>query len=187
MIAAETRDEIDWAAQMAGRKTRYADFETGTAALALLGQAFSAGQYAKALNYLMAAGRGIGCFFEDYDVLLTPTLAEPPILTGSLQPSDSERFMIGLIGRLNAAWLLNALGVIKPLAAKTFDFIPYTAVFNVTGQPAMSMPLQWNEAGLPIGMHFIGRFGDEATLFRLAGQLERAQPWADRAPTAYLN
>lgn len=186
MIAAETRDEIDWAAHMAGRKTRYSDFETGTTALALLGQAFSAGEYAKALNYLLAASRGIGRFFEDYDVLLTPTLAEPPILTGSLQPSGSERLMIGLIGRLNAAWLLDALGVIKPLAAKTFDFIPYTAVFNVTGQPAMSVPLCWNEAGLPIGMHFIGRFGDETTLFRLAGQLERAQPWADRAPTAYL-
>jgi amidase len=186
MLAAETRDEIDWAAKMAGRKTRYADFETGTAALALLGEAFSAGKYAHALNYLFAAGRGIGCFFEDYDVLLTPTLASPPILTGSLQPSSGERFMIGLIGRLNAAWLMNALGVIKPLADKTFDFIPYTAVFNVTGQPAMSVPLQWNEAGLPIGMQFIGRFGDEATLFRLAGQLERAQPWADRAPSAYL-
>ena len=186
MIAAETRDEIDWAAHMAGRKTRYGDFETGTSALALLGQALSAGKYANALNYLFAAGRGIGCFFEDYDVLLTPTLAAPPLVTGTLQPSSSERIMIRLIGGLKAAWMLNALGVIKPLAAKTFNFMPYTAVFNVTGQPAMSVPLQWNEAGLPIGMQFVGRFGDEATLFRLAGQLERAQPWADRAPTAYL-
>ena len=186
MIAAETRDEIDWAAHMAGRKTRYADFETGTSALALLGQAFSAGKYANALNYLMNAGRGIGCFFEDYDVLLTPTLAQPPFLTGSLQPSSAERNLIRVIGRLNAAWLLDALGVIKPLAAKTFDFMPCTAVFNVTGQPAMSVPLCWNDAGLPIGMQFVGRFGDESTLFRLAGQLERAQPWADRAPTAYL-
>ena len=186
MIAAETRDEIDWAAKMAGRKTRYSDFETGTSALALLGQAFSAGKYANALNYLLAAGRAIGRFFEDYDVLLTPTLAQPPFPTGALQPSSSERLMIRLIGGLNAAWLLDALGVIKPLASKTFDFMPCTAVFNVTGQPAMSVPLYWNEAGLPIGMQFVGRFGDETTLFRLAGQLERAQPWADRAPTAYL-
>jgi len=186
MIAAETRDEIDWAAGLAGRKTRYADFETGTSALALLGQAFSAGSYAKALNYMLASARVVGRFFENYDVLLTPTLAQPPIITGSLQPSGSERFMVGLVGRLNAAWLLNALGVIKPLANKTFDFMPYTPIFNVTGQPAMSVPLYWNEAGLPIGMQFVGRFGDEATLFRLAGQLERAQPWSDRAPTAYL-
>ena len=182
MIAAETRDEIDWAEGLAGRKTRYSDFETGTSALALLGQAFSAGKYANALNYLMAAGRGMGRFFEDYDVLLTPTLAQPPVITGSLQPSGAERFMVGLVARLNAAWLLDALRVIKPLADKTFGFMPYTPVFNVTGPPAMSVPLYWNEAGLPIGMHFIGRFGDEATLFRLAGQLERAQPWFDRAP-----
>jgi amidase len=185
-IAAETRDEIDWAAGLAGRKTSYSDFETGTQALALLGQAFSAGTYAHALNYLMTAGRGIGSFFEDVDVLLTPTLAQPPVLTGSMQPSSAEHLMIGIIGRLKAAWLLDALGVIKPLAKKTYDFMPYTIVFNVTGQPAMSVPLYWNEAGLPIGMQFVGRFGDEATLFRLAGQLERAQPWFDRAPAAYL-
>jgi amidase len=185
MLAAETRDEIDWAAGMAGRKTAYADFETGTSALALLGQAFSAGAYAKALNYLMASARGVGRFFESYDVLLTPTLAQPPFPTGALQPSSAEQLMIGLIGRLKAAWLLDALGVIKPLANKTFDFMPYTPVFNVTGQPAMSVPLHWNAAGLPIGMQFVGRFGDEATLFRLAGQLERAQPWFDRAPADF--
>ena len=185
MIAAETRDEMDWAASLAGRQASFADFETGTSALALIGQATSAGDYAKALNYLMAAARGVGHFFEGYDVLLTPTLAQPPVPTGSLQPSDAERFMIGLIGRLNAAWVLNALGIIKPLADKTFDFMPYTPLFNVTGQPAMSVPLYWNEAGLPIGMHFVGHFGDEATLFRLAGQLERAQPWFDRAPAGF--
>ena len=185
MIAAETRDGMDWAASLAGRKASYADFETGTSALALLGQAFSAGSYAKALNYLMAAARGVGQFFEKYDVLLTPTLAQPPFPTGALQPSGAERFMVSLVGRLNAAWLLDALGVIKPLADKTFDFIPYTPIFNATGQPAMSVPLHWNAAGLPIGMQFVGRFGDEATLFRLAGQLERAQPWFDRAPAGF--
>jgi amidase len=83
---------------------------------------------------------------------------------------------------LNAGWLLQAMRVFKPLAVQTFDFIPYTPVFNVTGQPAMSVPLWWNDAGLPIGMHFAGRFGDEAMLFRLAGQLERARPWTDRVP-----
>ena len=67
-------------------------------------------------------------------------------------------------------------------ARKVFGFIPYTPLFNVTGQPAMSMPLYWNADGLPIGTQFVGRFGDEATLFRIAGQVERAQPWAHRIP-----
>ena len=62
--------------------------------------------------------------------------------------------------------------------------MPYTPVFNVTGQPAMSAPLHWTTGGLPVGMHFVGRFGDEATLYRLAGQLERAQPWFERTPAA---
>ena len=61
-------------------------------------------------------------------------------------------------------------------------FRPGTVVFNATGQPAMSVPLFWNKDGLPIGSHFIGRFGDEATLFRLAAELEQARPWATRRP-----
>jgi amidase len=87
-----------------------------------------------------------------------------------------------LIGRLDAGWMLTALGVIRKLAKKAFDFSPYTPLFNVTGQPAMSVPVHWNREGIPIGMQFVGRFGNEATLFQLAGQLERAQPWFDRLP-----
>ena len=68
------------------------------------------------------------------------------------------------------------------MADQAFGFIPYTPLFNVTGQPAMSVPLYWNAAGLPIGTQVVGRFGDEATLFRVAGQLERARPWAGRVP-----
>jgi amidase len=87
-----------------------------------------------------------------------------------------------VLGRLNAGGLLNMFGKIDVSAAQIFRFMPYTALANATGQPAMSLPLYWNEAGLPIGMHVMGRYGDEATLFRLAGQLEQAQPWADRLP-----
>ena len=66
-----------------------------------------------------------------------------------------------------------------------FDYIPFTPLFNVTGQPAMSVPLHWNDAGLPIGMQFVARLGDDATLIRLAGQLERARPWFERRPPGY--
>jgi amidase len=70
----------------------------------------------------------------------------------------------------------------EALADQVLQFIPFTPLFNATGQPAMSVPLHWNDKGLPIGMHFVGRYGDEATLFRLAGQLEQAKPWFDRQP-----
>lgn len=83
---------------------------------------------------------------------------------------------------MKAGWLLKRIGIAKRLAAETFSFIPWTPVFNVTGQPAMSVPLCWSDNDLPIGMHFVGRFADEETLFRLAGQLERARPWAHRKP-----
>jgi amidase len=137
------------------------------------------------MRYLQKVSREIGRFFEEYDVLLTPVLNQPPVKIGELAPSPSERTMIKTIGRLGTNWVLDAMGIIKPLATQTFEFIPWTPVFNVTGQPAMSVPLHWNEAGLPIGMHFVGRWGDEATLFRLAGQLEKARPWADKVPAGY--
>lgn len=90
-----------------------------------------------------------------------------------------------IVNALEAGWLLNVLGVIKPLAAKTFHYIPFTPLFNVTGQPAMSVPIHWNKAGLPIGMQFVARFGDDATLFRLTGQLEQVRPWFRRAPQGF--
>ena len=144
-----------------------------------------ASDYARALRYLQKVSREIGRFFENYDVLLTPVLNQPPVKIGSLKPSAAEQNQLKMIARLNATWLLDAMGVIKPLAAQTFEFVPWTPVFNVSGQPAMSVPLHWNSDGLPIGMHFIGKWGDEATLFRLAGQLEKEKPWADKIPAGY--
>ena len=80
----------------------------------------------------------------------------------------------------NAGGIINKFGGTDTLASRVFEFMPYTLLFNATGQPAMSVPLYWNDAGLPIGMQFVGRYGDEATLFRLAGQIEEAKPWFDR-------
>jgi amidase len=182
IVAAEARADVEWAAQRAGRPVSWRDFEGPTFALGLTGRALRASDYAGAARTLLRAAREVGRFFTGFDLLLTPTLAQPPVPNGSLQPAGADRVLIDIVRRLNAAWLLEAAGAVKKLAAQTFEFMPYTAVFNVTGQPAMSVPLQWNAAGLPIGMHVVGRFGEESTLFRLAGQLERAQPWSDRIP-----
>ena len=98
-------------------------------------------------------------FQQSYDLILCATLALPPVELGVLTLDDPEAF-----GRNMAR------------------FSPFTYLFNVTGQPSMSVPLHWSSEGLPIGTMWTGRYGDEATLFRLAAQLEKARPWADRRP-----
>ena len=182
VIAAETRAELMNATRLLGRPLRRADVELATWVLGMFGEAESAADYARAVNFLQLTGRIVGRFLERYDVLLTPTLADPPPLIGALQPSPMERRAMSVIAGLHAGWLLNALDLLRPIAKRTLSFIPYTPVSNVTGQPAMSVPLYWNTAGLPVGVHFATRLGGEPLLFRLAAQLERARPWFDHVP-----
>lgn len=182
MVCGETRADIEEAESLLDRKATSRDFEPSTWTLGLLGKQCTASEFSRAIRVLQHSARQIGQFFEDYDVLLTPTLAMPPVATGTLQPTKAETVVMKLLGRLNAGGLLSALAGIEALAGKVFQFMPYTPVFNATGQPAMSVPLYWNDEVLPIGMHFVGRYADEATLFRLAGQLEQAKPWSDRIP-----
>jgi amidase len=185
VIACELRAEIENFARSTGRAIRASHFETATWGLALLGRTIKAATYVNAVRTLQLAARTMAPFFERYDVLLTPTLATPPAVIGSLQPSAGERRLLRIVNQMNAGWLLQALGVLDSVAEKIFDYVPFTALFNATGQPAMSVPLHWNGGGMPVGVQFVGKFGSDAALFRLAGQLERAQPWFERAPAGY--
>ena len=182
MVCGEARADIEEAEAFFGLKATSRDFEAGTWAIGLLGKQCTAAKFSKAVRLLKRSARQVGQFFEDYDVLLTPTLAMPPVMTGALQPKRIEVLAMKLLGRFNAGGLINALAGIDALADQVFEFIPYTPIFNATGQPAVSIPLYWNDEGLPIGMHFVGRYADEAMLFRLAGQLEQARPWFERIP-----
>ena len=150
----------DWEARL-GRAATEADVEPLSWALIQLGRSLSAAQYLTAVQGLQRATRRIAAAFEQFDVLLTPTLAEPPAPLGTFDSPPGEP----LAGLLRAA-----------------DYVPFTPPFNVTGQPGISLPLHWNEAGLPIGVQFVGRLGDEESLLALAGELERAAPWATRRP-----
>jgi amidase len=182
MITAELAGDIEDAERELGHRGRRADFEPATWALMLLGRAMPASQFSQAIRLLQRTARQIAPFFERHDVLLTPTLAQPPVVTGALQPTRPERALLEVMGTLRAGGLLRAAGILERTADRVFEFVPWTPVINATGQPAMSVPLCRNAAGLPIGMHFVGRFGDEATLYRLAAQLERARPWMDLLP-----
>jgi amidase len=130
-------------------------------ALSEMGRQQSASDYLLALTALQGVSRVIAGLFVDYDLLLTPTITEPPVPLGTFEsPPDNPLY-----------------GIVRAAA-----LVPFTALCNITGQPAMNVPLYWNDDGLPVGIHFVGRFGDEATLFRLAAQLEEARPWANRRP-----
>ena len=132
-----------------------------TWALGEMGRQYDAADYVIALQSLQQISRAVARFMLDYDLLLTPTVAEPPVPLGTFDsPPDN------------------------PLAGfhRSGLFAPFTPLANITGQPAMSVPLFSNSDNLPVGVHFIGRFGDEATLLRLAAQLEAARPWSNRWP-----
>jgi len=152
---------IQGISHLTGKKPLPEDYEPVTWGLFEMGSGFKASDYLLAVQIIQRISRDIGRFFVDYDVLMTPVLAEAPVPLGTFDsPSDDPLRGWKRAGR----------------------FVPFTPLCNATGQPAMSVPLYWNTGGLPIGTHFVGRFGDEATLFRLASQLEEARPWRDRRP-----
>ena len=148
-------------AQAEGREPSEDQFEPLTWALAEQGRKFSAAEYLLSVTALQMAARKFGRFMTEFDVVLSPTLGGPPPPLGWFD-STAENPMAGM--------------------ERAHAFVPFTPWFNVTGQPAMSVPLHWNGQGLPIGVQFAGRFGDEATLIRLAAQLEATRPWAHRRP-----
>ncbi|TNF23800.1 MAG: amidase [Deltaproteobacteria bacterium] len=168
------------AGDVAGSRPRASDFEPATWVLKLIADKLTATEHAAARQTVQAAGRVIGRFFERYDVLLTPTTARPPVPIGEFALSAKEKLQIGVLRTLPSRRLL--LKALDELAETALAATPNTMLFNMTGQPAISLPLSWNAEGLPIGTQWVGRFGDEATLLRLASQLEAAHSWHDRQP-----
>ncbi|MBI4465127.1 MAG: amidase [Acidobacteria bacterium] len=152
---------VERSAFVVGRRPTSDQFEPLTWALAEKGWRYSSAEYLLAVQTLQWATRDLARRLAPYDVWLTPTLAEPPVPLGTFEAPPED-----------------------PLQAihRAVQFTPFTGVANFTGLPAMSVPLGQAPNGLPIGVQFIGRFGDEATLLRLAAQLEQARPWADRHP-----
>jgi Asp-tRNA(Asn)/Glu-tRNA(Gln) amidotransferase A subunit family amidase len=155
------RSTLDVRARSTGIPWTEENIERITYASAKAADSISGADYASSIQAIHRAGRQVGRFFEKYDLLLTPTMACAPLPLGQpdMMAEKTDAFRVPLL--------------------RTIGF---TALFNAAGNPAMSVPLYWNRAGLPIGIQFAARFGNEATLLRLAAQLEQARPWADRRP-----
>lgn len=143
-----------------GRTFGDGDFEPVTWAYATAGRDTAAADYIRAVQMFHRIGRQLGAFFERHDILLSPTLARPSLPLGGIRTD----------------------GALQEFRAAMAPMIAFTAVCNVAGIPAASLPLGWTGEGLPIGVHIAGRFGAEETLLALAGQIERARPWRHKRP-----
>jgi Asp-tRNA(Asn)/Glu-tRNA(Gln) amidotransferase A subunit family amidase len=162
VICANIAARLDLLAQTRGKAIAEDEVEPLTWICYQGGKLATASDYAAGIRALHGVGRQVAPFFDTYDILLTPVLAKPPIKLGvaNTHSKDSEAFVE---------------------VVKTYS--PFCQLFNVTGQPAMSVPLHWTDNGLPVGLHFAAKYGAEALLFSLAAQLERAKPWASKKPS----
>jgi amidase len=182
VVAVATAAEAVLGAKKVGREATKRDFEMTTWLAVMMGRQTSAVDFALALESLKTMSRVTAPFFEEHDVLLTPTLGQPPPVIGGLTPKGLEHGLQRAVVAGNLTPLLKVPGLIEKIAEGIYDFVPFTIFANVTGQPSMNVPLHWNAEGLPIGTMLTGRFADDATLFSLAAQLEEAHPWAARRP-----
>ncbi len=162
IVGANVRAQLDTRAAVRGRPLEAEDVEKMTWARAVDGVTATAADYARSINVVHRTGRAVARFFQSYDILLTPTMCQPPYPIGVLNMSsdDDDAYLAALLASIG-----------------------FTSLFNSSGNPAMSVPLAWSRSGLPLGVQFAARFGEESTLFRLGAQLEAAQPWADRRPS----
>ncbi|MBV6443231.1 MAG: amidase [Haliscomenobacteraceae bacterium CHB4] len=183
VVAGEIAGELRTLGDFLGRKARPGDVEPNTYALHLLGKSYSAADYAYATRKWNEVCRRIADFHTRHDLLLTPTLAQRPFKTGALQNTPAENRLITVVNALGLGSVVRSQ--VDPLVEKIYNWMPWTAFANITGQPSMSVPLYWTESAddhLPIGVMLTARLGEEDTLFRLAGQLEKAAPWWEKVP-----
>jgi len=155
---------IDFIAAASGRSPVREEFEGLTWGLYQYGKRVTAAQYQLCWATLQGVTRKVAAWQQPYDAWITPVLAQPPLKIGSVDLEETD-LMKGF--------------------APIINYIPFSALQNVTGQPAISLPLAWSKSGLPVGVQFVGRFGEEHVLLQLAAQIEKAAPWIKKKPPVY--
>jgi amidase/6-aminohexanoate-cyclic-dimer hydrolase len=167
IVACGTQLTVDSRVAALGRPLGDDEIERVTRLACELGATLSGAAYIAAIDVVHAVGRQMAHWLSPYDALLTATLGEPPAEIGRMASDRADGWTDFLDYRLN----------------HVLPYSPFTALANGTGQPAMSVPLWWNEAGLPVGTHFMAKAGDDLTLLQLAAQLEQADPWFHNRPS----
>jgi amidase len=161
LSTAVARDVARWSERLGHDITD--ELEPTNAFFASMGGQTRGVDYAGAIEDMQAWTRRIATWWEDHDVLVVPTSPEPPVRLGELAPTNTDPAVGGHMGRL----------------------VSFCSPFDVSGQPAISLPLHWNDEGLPIGVQLVAAYGREDVLLRVAAQLEHARPWRDRRPPVH--
>jgi amidase len=178
-VAANVCGDLAHAERRLGRRLRAGELELPTWVMREIGRTLGAGRLIELQNVQAETMWVLARFHAQYDVLLTATTARPPARIGELLPSGLERLGLQLLRRLPLRPLLRQALV---AARKQLQAYPNTQLFNITGQPAISLPVHRTAEGLPVGVQLAARFGDEATLLRVAAQLEAELRWSEVRP-----
>lgn len=152
------------------------DFELDTRLLGMLGEAMPLPEYVKRRQRWNEFSRALGAYFEGYDLYLCPTAGQMPAKIGELDTPAHMQVVARLMLKLNAGKLVHRTGQVEQMALESLAKTPFTQLANLTGTPAMSVPLSWSN-GLPVGVQFGAPHGGEGVLLQLAAQLEEASPW----------
>lgn len=179
MYFGETAAQLKSLEGVLGRKATFSDVEPTTWLLGLLGKATTAEEFVLSLREWDKAALQMETFHEKYDFYITPATAFPPAQIGELQPSASEKLLISAAGKMRLGGLLKKIGIVEQIAYQNLARTPFTQLANLTGQPAMSMPLHLTSKGLPVGVQAMAARGREDLLLQLAGELEQSDLWVD--------
>jgi len=185
LLAADTAATLRDLERQLGRRARRDEIEPRTWALVHMGEALTGEELVASQWAMQRISRDYAEWAGRHDVVVSAALGAPPLAIGALKPDLAQKTLLTLANTLPLGRVAKQRDFILSNAHEIFDYTAYTMPANAAGLPSMSVPLDWSADGLPIGTLFTGRLGDEATLFRLARQLELAHPWADRRPERY--
>lgn len=184
IVCGEMASFVDNSIRLLGRHATYRDFESGSWALARYGHILKAVDFARMRELALRQGRIMRDFHQHYDLLVTPTVNQLPVPVGAFRLDPREAKLSRLVlGKWGMDWPLRMGSRLADMSQAIMQYMGWTVPFNMSGQPAMSVPLFWNKAGLPIGTQFVAGMGNEKLLLQLATALENARPWHHREPT----